>query len=537
MKLRNLFYLSVVLFFASCGNSESIVDSALKDQILLLGNGTEPQDLDPHTVTGVPEHKILLSLMEGLVTRHPEGKGSVPGVAERWVISEDGKEYTFYLNKKAKWSNGDSVTANDFVYSWKRILMPSMAALYADMLYVVKNAEAYNRGEIGDFTQVGVKAIDDFTLKVSLNNSTPYFLALLSHYSTWPVHKPTIEKFGEIDTRGTKWTRPENFVGNGPYLLAEWKLNDVIIVKKNPLYWNADIVTIKEIRFYASDNDTTEDLRYRAGQLHLLNTVKITKIQSYKTKYPDQIHIDPYFGTYYYRINTQREHLKDKRFRQALSYAINRKEIVETITRGEQAPAFSFSPPDPANFYPSTKLEFNPSKSKELFKEMGYGVSKELPKLEILYNTSEGHQKLAEAVQSMWKEYLGLEVELVNVDWKTYLDREKNADFLISRAGWIGDYPDPNSFLDMMVTGRGNNKTSWSNLEYDNLIKKAASATSTNLRNSYFDKAEHILMDELPLIPIYTYTRVYLLHPSVKGYYPNILDTHPYQFLRLENTN
>jgi len=536
MKLRNLFYLSTVFIFISLAEATPI-DSAIEDKILYLGNGTEPQDLDPHTVTGVPEHKILLSLLEGLVTRHPEGKGSVPGVAKTWEISGDGKEYTFYLNKKAKWSNGDPVIAKDFVYSWKRILMPTMTAQYADMLYVVKNAEAFNKGVIGDFSQVGVKALDDFTLKVTLTNRTPYFLALLSHYSTWPVHKPTIEKFGQIDEIGTKWTRPENFVGNGPYILDDWKLNDVIIVKKNPSYWNADVVSIKEIRFYASDNETTEDLRYRYGQLHLLNSIKITKIQNYKKRYPDQIRIDPYFGTYYYRINTKKEHLKDKRFRQALSYAVNREEIVKYVSRGEQSPAFSFSPPDPSNFYPSTNLEFNPSKSKELFIEMGYGMNKKLPKLEILYNTSEGHQKIAEAVQSMWKEYLGLEVELVNVDWKTYLQKEKNGDFLISRAGWIGDYPDPNSFLDMMVTGRGNNKTGWGNPEYDNLIKKAASATSNDLRNSYFDKAENILMDELPIIPIYTYTRVYLLHPSVKGYYPNILDTHPYQFLRLEKTD
>ncbi len=451
MKIRNLFYLLVLLLFIFTAEASTPLDKAVEDQILYLGNGTEPQGLDPHTVTGVPEHKILLSLMEGLVTRHPEGKGSVPAVAERWETSEDGKEYTFYLNKNARWSNGDSVTAKDFVYSWRRILMPSMAALYADMLYVVKNAEAFNKGNIDDFSQVGVKAIDNFTLKVNLTNRTPYFLALLSHYSTWPVHKPTIEKFGQIDDIGTAWTKPGNFVGNGPYTLEEWKLNDVIIVKKNPSYWNTDVVTIKEIRFYASDNETTEDLRYRSGQLHLLNSIKITKIQNYKTQYPDQIHIDPYFGTYYYRINTKREHLKDKRFRQALSYAINREEIVKYVSRGEQAPAFSFSPPDPANFYPSTKLEFNPFKSKELLKEMGYEVNRanrmslieyirnlfspketnpkektnprELPKLEILYNTSERHQNLAEAVQDMWKEHLGLEVELVNVDWKTYLDR------------------------------------------------------------------------------------------------------------------
>ena len=200
----------------------------------------------------------------------------------------------------------------------------------------------------------------------------------------------------------------------------------------------------------------------------------------------------------------------------------------------KQIPAFSFTPPDPVNFYPSTQIEFNPKKARKLFKEAGFSESKKFPKIEILYNTSEGHQKIAEAIQAMWKENLNIDVELVNVDWKTYLDRQKNLDFYISRAGWIGDYPDPNSFLDMMLSGGGNNQTGWSNLEYDNLIRKAAEATSTEERYKYFDKAEHILIDELPLIPIYTYTRVYMLHPYVKGWHPTILDTHPYQFLSLE---
>ena len=535
MKLRTVCLILIFGVLATCGQSISKVEEAIEDQILYLGNGTEPQDLDPHIVTGVPEHKILLSLLEGLVVTHPAGKGHLPGVAKRWDVSKDGKEYIFYLNEKARWSNGDTVTAYDFVYSWKRILMPSTAAQYAYMLYVVKNAEAFNKGAIVDFSLVGVEAVDDLTLKVILNNSTPYFLSLLSHYSTWPVHKQTIESFGNIDSRGTPWTRPGNFVGNGPYTLEDWRLNDVIIVKKNPNYWNAEIVKINEIRFFASDNETSEDLRYRAGQLHLLNTIKVTKIESYKEKYPDHFHIDPYFGTYYYRINVTKEHLADKRVRQALSYAIDRKEIVETVARGEQIPAFSFTPPDPVNFFPSTKLHFNPSKGKALMEEAGYSTENRFPKLEILYNTSESHQKIAEAIQSMWKENLGIEVELVNVDWKTYLDRQKNSDFYISRAGWIGDYPDPNSFLDMMLTGGGNNQTGWGNARYDKLVIQAAEAKTIEERNRFFDEAEHLLIDELPIIPIYTYTRVYMLHPSVKGWYPNILDAHPYQFLYLEN--
>ena len=464
--LASIFLITLI----SCGENSRPVSNSVKDQILYLGNGTEPQGLDPHLVTGVPEHKILMSIMEGLVIEHPEGKGVLPGVAKSWDVSSDGKQYLFRINPKARWSNGDKVVANDFVYAWKRLLTPSLGAQYADMLYIVKNAELYNKGSIKDFSRVGIKALDDSLLEVKLNNPTPYFLHSLKHYSTWPVHQKTIETFGEFDSRISRWTLPGNFVGNGPFVLKSWELNRVLIVEKNSLYWNADKVTLKEIHFFPTDSESREDLMYRAGQLHLMSTVPQEKISEYKQQFPEQLKIDNYFGTYFYRINTNEEHLSDKRVRKALSLSIDRKEIVENVTKGGQVPAYSFSPPDKSNFYPSTNLDFNPQKARTLLTEAGYPEGKGLPKIEILYNTNEGHQKIAQAIQQMWKINLNIDVELVNADWQVYLDRERNGDFFISRAGWIGDYPDANSFLDMMVTGRGNNKTGWSNTKYDYLI-------------------------------------------------------------------
>ena len=520
----------------SCSESIKPVDSAVAEQILYIGNGTEPQDLDPHIVTGVPESKVLMALLEGLVIRNPNGPDPLPGVAKDWDISGDGKTYTFYLRDDAVWSNGDKVTARDFVYSWNRMLMPSLGSKYPDMLYDVVGAEDFNKGKITDFSEVGVKALNQTTLQVVLRNPAPYFLELLCHYTTRPVHKDTIEKHGSMDTAGSQWTRPANFVGNGPFLLKTWELNKVIIVEKNPKYWNESIVRLNEIHFFPIDNASREDLMFRSGQLHVTGTVPPEKVESYKEKYPENIQVDPYYGTYYYRFNTNKKPFENKLVRKALSLALDRTLIVEKVTKGGQLEAFSFTPPDPDSYFPPTKLEYNPEKAKELLKKSGYS-SDTLPTIDLLYNTSEGHQKLAQAIQQMWKTTLGIDVTLTNTDWKVYLSRQSIGDFQIARAGWIGDYIDPKSFLDMMVTGRGNNQTGWSNKEYDNLLVKASNSTSQQERFNYFYEAEKILIDEMPIIPIYTYTRIYMLHEDVQGWGNNILDSRPYQFVYLENKN
>ena len=531
MKLKILGLL-IIFFVCGCGNNIPPVELSPETKILYLGNGTEPKDLDPHTVTGVPESKILMALIEGLVIRHPEGLEPLPGIAKNWLISQDGKEYTFNL-REALWSNGDPVTAHDFVYAWNRMLLPALGSQYPDMLYDVVNAEQFNKGDITDFNLVGVKALDAKTLKVNLKNPAPYFLELLAHYTTRPVHKPTIEKFGEIDTLGNQWTRPGNFIGNGPFTLEEWKLNQVIKVKKNPNYWDADRVQLNEIHFLPIDNVSREDFMYRAGQIHITSSIPTEKIEVYKEEYPNNISISPYYGTYYYRINLNKKPLDNKLVRKALSLSIDRELITKKVAKGGQIPAFSFTPPDPNGYFPPTKLEYNPSKAKELLKEAGYSKNDSLT-FELLYNTSEGHQKIAEAMQQMWKETLGINIVLTNTDWKVYLSRENNGDFEISRAGWIGDYQDPKTFLDMMVSGRGNNKTGWSNKEYDNLLIKAAQSTSQDERYKYLYEAEKILIDELPIIPIYTYTRIYMKHETVKGWEPNLLDSHAYQYITIE---
>jgi oligopeptide transport system substrate-binding protein len=335
-----------------------------------------------------------------------------------------------------------------------------------------------------------------------------------------------------MTSRNNQWTRVNNFIGNGPFKLDSWEINKSLKVSRNDLYWGNDANKINGMEFLPIDNELTQDRLFRSGGIHLANTVPTEKIKRYREERPNQLREHNYFGTYYYRINTNKYPLNDVNFRRALSLSIDRDLIVKSILKGNQKVSYSFTPPDENSYNPNTKLEFNPAKAKLLLKESGYDINNS--PLEVLYNTSEGHQKIAQAIQEMWKKHLGLNVVLTNVDWKVYLARETQGEFDISRAGWIGDYPDPFTFLDMMVSDRGNNKTGWSNSAYDEILNNAASKISTKKRYELYEEAEKILIDELPVIPLYTYTRTYLLSERVKNWQNNILDTNPYQFLSLE---
>ena len=583
-------YIPLLLLFGlvSCGESITPVDSGLDAQILHFGNGSEPQGLDPHIVTGVPEHHLLISMCEGLTIANPRGGENLLGVAKEWDISSDGKIYTFYLNKNAKWSNGDPVIADDFVWSWMRILTSSLGSQYPDMLYYLKGAKEYHSwvplevlqsnlqddtkklnklkslkiselspGDIDEldtlsksiasiqndienhkpkpsFDSVGVKAINDHELMVELKNPTPFFIRLLSHYSTYPVHKETVLAHGSIDDRNGQWTRPGNFICNGPMNLKSWELNKQITVEKNPLYWDADEVRLNEIRYYPVSNESTEDRMFRAGQLHVTNVVPLEKCPVYIENNNPNLRIEPYMGTYFYRVNTLHPVLKDKKVRLALAYALNRNQIVDKVSKCGQKAAYSFTPPGSAGYEPDTEIPFDPTLARSLLAEAGYKDGIDFPVLEVLFNTQEGHRKIALAVQQMWQENLGIKVQLVNQDWKVYLAREMTGDFQISRAGWIGDYEDPNTFLDTLRPNRGNNKTGWENEEYDQLLELANSTNERSLRYEYLMEAERLLISEMPIIPIYTYVRQYQLSSDVKGWYPNLLDTHHPKFIYLE---
>ncbi len=527
-----------LLLLTACGQRETNIEAGLRSQTLHLGNGAEPVDLDPQLVTGSTEHAIILALFEGLVTLHPQTLEPIPGVAERWDISEDRRVYTFYLRRAARWSNGDPVTAEDFVWSWQRLLTPQLAAAYAYQLFIVSNARAFNEGATEDFTKVGIRALDSHTLEVELANPVPYFLSLLSHFSLFPVHRDTVLAHGSMDQRGSRWTRAGNLVGNGPFALSEWRLNHLIRVEKSRTYWDRDRVRLNEIRFYPIDNVQTEERMFRTGTLHVAKSIPSPKIERYREQHPDQINISPFLGTYFYRFNTTRDPLDSVLVRRALSLAVDRELLVKTITRGGQPPSYTLVPPGTSDYRgpdvakPDTGQRV--SMARELLARAGYPGGRGFPVLELIYNSSEEHRKIAEAIQQMWKEHLGIEVQLGNQDWKVLLSRVNSLDYDIARGSWIGDYLDASTFLDMFQAGGGNNRTGWANATYDQLVADAARSTSRRERNLTLQRAEAILLDEMPILPIYTYTRVELRHPQVKGWWPNLLDHHPYQYVYLE---
>ena len=524
-----------LLAFATTLTAQTKVEQATRDKILLIGNGTEPQNLDPQTVKGVTENKIITAIMEGLIAYHPTDQAlPEPGLAEKWEPNADSSEWTFTIRENAQWSNGDPVKASDFVFSYQRMLSPDFAADYADQLYIMVGAEDYKKGTLTDFSQVGVKALDDRTLRITLVGPTPYFLSILTHYSWFPVHPPTILKFGKIDDRVSLWTRPENYVGTGPFKLKEWKVNQVISVERNPKYWDAAKVLLNGIEFYPIEDQNTEERAFRAGQLHQTNEVPLDKIPGYRRDNARLIRLDPYLGTYFYRFNVTVPALKDVRIRQALNLTIDRESIVENITRGGQTPATGFTPPGLGNYQTPDLISYDPDKARQLLAQAGFPDGKNFPKLEVLINTSESHKVIAEAIQQMWKEELGIEVSIRNEEWKVYLDSQTNLKYQISRSGWIGDYMDPITFLSLWTTGNGNNNTGWSNPEFDALIAQAQREGEAAKRFDLLQKAETIFLNDPPVGLIYWYTRIYLQSPHVKNWKPLLLDNHNYKYIDLQ---
>lgn len=524
----------VVSLVAACGDHKKLVDVAAEQQILHIGNGTEPQEIDPHTTTGMPEYHLQMALFEGLVAKDPATLEIVPGVAERWEISPDGLIYTFHLRHSARWSNGDELVAQDFVESWRRALSVALGNQYAGSLYSIKNGEAYYTGKITDFSQVGVQALDKYTLQVTLDNPTPYFLQVLDHHSTFPIHLPTILKHGRIDEAATRWTRPENFVGNGPFVIEEWTPGKVFTVVKNQHYWDAATVKLQAIHFYPIDQTLVEERMFKAGQLHKTETIPSTKIERYSADFPAQYKGHLYFGTYFYLFNVTKKPFDDVRVRKALAYSIDREAITKNITKGGQVPTFSLTPPNTLGYTSRSSVTYDIELAKKLLTEAGYPDGKGFPDTELLFNTNQDHQKIAVAIQQMWKKALNINVTLQNQEWKVFINNQNLLNYQLSRRGWIGDYLDPYTFLELFISGSGNNNTGWSNSKYDELMRKSTSAATREERYEYFQQAEEILLNEVPILPIYNYTTNYLLSEHVKGYYPNIMDYHPYKYMYLE---
>jgi oligopeptide transport system substrate-binding protein len=509
---------------------------ANKNKILLITVGSEPRTLDPQEAQGVTEHHIIMAMIEGLVAPSIDDQSKVvPGMADRWQHNEDYSVWTFHIGEDRKWSNGDPVTAEDFIFSYKRMLTASFGAQYSDNLFILKGAEDYYRGKITDFDQVGVKALDAHTLRIELVGPTPYLLSLVQHDSWLPVNPKAILKFGNIDTRDSKWTRAENYLANGPFKMKSWRPNDVIEVVRNPLYWDAANVKLNGINFYSIENGNTQERAFQAGQLHKTDQVPLDKVPYYRRTRPELIRIDPSEGVYFYRINIARKPLNDPKVRLALNLAVDRDAIVKNILREDQKPATGYTPPGMGDYQPLDKMHYDPERARQLLAEAGYPNGKGFPKFTIHFNTSESHRAIAEAIQQMWKEELNIDVGLENQEWKVYLDTQNNKNYDLSRSGWIGDFMDPVTFLSMWTTGNGNNNTNWGNPRYDALIEQAARTGDPKARLENLHQAEDLFLSEAPVVLVYWYTNAYLLQPSVQNWHPLVLGNHNYKYIDLKS--
>jgi len=495
-------------------------------QVLRYGNTAEPQDLDPQTVQGVPEFHILTALFEPLLEADPKDLHPIPGLASSWEVSPDGLVMTFHLRDNIRWSDGSPITTDDFLLSWKRMISPKLASEYAYVFYnYVVGARDYYDGKTTDFSTVGLKAPDARTLQVTLMSPTPFLPKIIANSYVWDaVPIKVLLKYGALDDRSTQWTRAGNLVASGPFMLKEWTPNVRITVVRNPNYWDAAHVKLDEVQFIPTEDIPAEERMFRAGQIDRTQEVPTEKIATYQSKHPELLHIDPYLGVEYYRFNVTKPPLDDKRVRKALALAIDRESIVAHVTLGNQAPAYAVSPPNDTGYTPRARLTGTLDDARRLLAEAGYPGGKGFPTIQLLYNTNSNNKKVAEAIQEMWRRNLGISIELLNQEWKVYLDTQHTHGYQLERSAWIADYPDPHVFLEIWETGNGNNDTLWSNAEYDRLLHQALAARDEASRYEIYQKMDAILVDECPVIPIYYYTRPYLMSPKVKGYSPNLMD-------------
>ncbi|MBD9642958.1 peptide ABC transporter substrate-binding protein [Pantoea sp. PNT02] len=476
----------------------------------------EPASLDPMKAVGLPEIQVMRDLFEGLTNQDAHGK-IVPGVALSWS-SNDNKTWMFTLRKDARWSNGEPVTAQDFVYSWQRLVEPKNSSPFAwfAALSGIENAEAITKGQMSA-DKLGVTATDATHLKVTLSRPVPWFPSMVANAAMYPVSKQVIEKEGD------SWTSPGKLVGNGAYQLQDRVVNEKIVLVRNANYWDDQKSVLTKVTFIPINEESSATKRYRANDIDITESFPKNMYALLKKELPGQVYTPDQLGTYYYAFNTEKGPTADVRVRKALSWSIDRRIIAEKVLGTGEKPAWHFTPDVTAGFTPMksylqqhSQQELN-AQAKALLTAAGYGPGKPLH-LTLLYNTSESHQKIAIAVASMWKKNLGVDVTLQNQEWKTYIDSRNSGSFDVIRASWIGDYNEPSTFLSLLTSTHTGNIARFRSADYDAVITKASTETSVAARNTDYNKAEQIIADQAPIAPIYQYTNGRLIKPWVKGY-------------------
>ncbi|MEK7683885.1 MAG: peptide ABC transporter substrate-binding protein [Verrucomicrobiota bacterium] len=496
---------------------------------LVIANGKEPESLDPAIIVGQADGRVVNSLFEGLTRYDPKTANPIPGLAERWEISSDGRIYTFSLRTTAAWSTGDPITAHDLVYSWLRILDPATAADYVGILFYVKNAEGFNTGRISDRSRVGIHALDARTVRVELVAPTPFFLDLCAYPTLAVVPRQTIERHGD------RWLMARPLPVSGAYQLVSWRLNDKIRLRKNPYYWDSANTQSEVVDLLPASAQATVLNLYETEQVDIVwdKDIVPTELLDILRQRRD-FHVFDYLGAYFFRYNVTRKPFDDVRVRQALALVIDKKRIVEKITKGGERPAAHLVPPGTGNYVSPPGLGYDPERARRLLAEAGFRGGKGFPRFDYLFNSSRDHEKIGVELQEMWARELGIHVELRSLEWKAYLQAQGELDYDLSRSSWIGDYNDPNTFLDIFMSHNPNNRTGWRNERYDQLVRQANSLTDLPARAKLLQEAEALLVrDELPIVPLYVYVGFNFFDPEkITGIYNNIRDEHPLRAIR-----
>ncbi|MEO7386603.1 MAG: peptide ABC transporter substrate-binding protein [Gammaproteobacteria bacterium] len=500
-------------------------------QILRAANGAEPETLDPHRATGVTASNILRDVFEGLVTEAADGS-LIPGAAESWTVSDDGRTYNFTLRANGRWSNGDPVTAEDFASGLRRSADPKTLSEYSAILYPIDNADAVVNGRLPP-DKLGVRAIDDRTLEIRLHSATPYFVGLLTHSSTYAVHRPSLQKFG------SKFARAGNLVGNGAFRLDAWVVQSHILLTRNPYYWDNVHTTLNEVWYFPVESAEAELNRYRAGEFDLTYTLPNRQIPWLRKNLARELRIAPYLGSYVYGFNTSRPPFKDNiPLRKALAMALDRDVIVTKVGGAGEIAAYGWVPPvtgyqgqSPA--WAAWTQEQRNVEARRQYALAGYSSEKPL-RLELFYNTESNHRRLAVAMAAMWRDVLGVETEILSQEWQVFLQtRRARIDTQLFRFGWVGDYDDPFTFAEILQTTHGMNDMAYSNPRYDALVERASREGDAAARMAMLEEAERIMLDDMPVLPIYFYVTKRVIKPWVAGYEDNILDHHNSRFVRI----
>lgn len=507
-------------------------DTARAEMVYRMATMGEPKTLDPHGVSGTWENYIVGDAFMGLLTDAADAT-PIPGAAESWTISDDGLTYTFRL-RDHQWSDGKPVTAEDFVYSFRRILDPATAAEYASIMFPIKNAQGINSGATKDLESLGARAIDDKTLEVTLESPTGYFLELLTHYTAYPVPRHVIE------TKGSDWVKPGNFTSNGAFQVVEWTPHARVVAAKNLRFYDAANVRFDRVIYYPDEDRNAVTKRFRAGEIDYVDDFASEQIDFLRRELPQETRIHPYLGTYYYPINSSKPPFTDPRVRRALSLAVERPAITDKVLKTGELPAYGVVPPGTGDYgepyapdWAKLPLKERQAKAKALLQDAGFGPGNPL-RFELSYNTSENHKRIAVAVQAMWKQ-IGVQADLVNREVKVHYDLLKQAQFDVARAAWVADYNDPQNFLYLLETRTGpNNYGRFSHPEFDRLMREQAQTRDQQKRMDLMHQAERIAIDNDAWVPIYYYVSKALVSQKLKGYVDNTKHTHRARWMWLE---